>query len=57
MKAARGVTQDVELTAEQSANFTYGEEMISNLKLPDWDVIAANQADWIASWNAIFSVK
>ena len=51
------VRPDVELTAEQSANFTYGEEMISNLKLPDWDVIAANQADWIASWNAIFSVK
>ena len=38
------VRPDVELTAEQSANFTYGEEMISNLKLPDWDVIAANQA-------------
>ena len=51
------VRPDVELTAEQSANFTYGEEMISNLKLPDWDVIAANQADWITSWNAIFSVK
>ena len=51
------VRPDVELTAEQSANFTYGEEMISNLKLPDWNVIAANQANWIASWNAIFSVK
>lgn len=34
------VRPDVDLTAEQSANFTYGEEMISNLKLPDWDVIA-----------------
>ena len=57
MKAEKGVTQDVELTAEQAANFTYGEDMIANLKLPDWNVIAANQANWIASWNAIFSVK
>ena len=51
------VRPDVELTAEQAANFTYGEDMIANLKLPDWNVIAANQANWIASWNAIFSVK
>lgn len=50
------VRPDVELTAEQSANFTYGEEMIST-SAAGWDVIAANQADWIASWNAIFSVK
>ena len=51
------VRTDVELTAEQAANFTFGEEIISGLKFPDWDVISANQADWIASWNAIFSVK
>ena len=51
------VRPDVELTAEQAANFTYGEDMIANLKLPDWNVIAANQANWIASWNAFFSVK
>ena len=51
------VRPDVELTAEQAANFTSGEDMIANLKLPDWNVIAANQANWIASWNAIFSVK
>ena len=51
------VRPDVELTAKQAANFTYGEDMIANLKLPDWNVIAANQANWIASWNAIFSVK
>ena len=51
------VRPDVELTAEQAANFTYGEDMIANLKMPDWNVIAANQANWIASWNAIFSVK
>ena len=57
MKEEKGVHFDVELTAEQAANFTYGEDMIANLKLPDWNVIAANQANWIASWNAIFSVK
>lgn len=51
------VRTDVELTAEQAANFTFGEEIISGLKFPDWDVISANQANWIASWNAIFSVK
>ena len=51
------VRTDVELTAEQAANFTFGEEIISGLKFPDWNVISANQADWIASWNAIFSVK
>lgn len=51
------VRTDVELTAEQAANFTYGEEIVSNLLLPDWDVIGENQAKWIDSWNAIFSVK
>ena len=33
--AGRAGSPDVELTAEQAANFTYGEEMIANLKLPD----------------------
>ena len=51
------VRTDVELTEEQAANFTYGEEIVNALRLPDWDVISANQADWINNWNAIFSVK
>ena len=51
------VRTDVELTEEQAANFTYGEEIVNALRLPDWDVISANQADWIDNWNAIFSVK
>ena len=51
------VRTDVELTEEQAANFTYGEEIVNALRLPDWDVISAHQADWINNWNAIFSVK
>lgn len=51
------VRTDVELTEEQAANFTYGEEIVNALRLPDWDVISANQADWINNWNAIFSVQ
>ena len=51
------VNTAVELAPEQAANFTYGEEMVNSLKLVDWNVITEHQADWIASWNAIFSVK
>lgn len=51
------VRTDVELTEEQSANFTYGEEMVSGLKLVDVDTIVENQAKWIEMWNATFSVK
>ena len=51
------VRTDVELTEEQAANFTYGEEIVNALRLPDWDVISTHQADWIDNWNAIFSVK
>lgn len=51
------VRTDVELTEEQAANFTYGEEMVSGLKLVDVDTIVENQAKWIEMWNATFSVK
>lgn len=51
------VNTAVELTSEQAANFTYGAEMVNNLKLIDWNVITENQANWIASWNSVFSVK
>ena len=51
------VRTDVELTEEQAANFTYGEEIVNALRLPDWDVISTHQADWIDNWNAIFSVQ
>lgn len=51
------VRTDIELTAEQAANFTYGEEIVANLRLPDWNVIGENLAKWIENWNAIFSVQ
>lgn len=51
------VRTDVELTEEQAANFTYGEEIVSALRFADWDVISANQEDWIKNWNATFSVQ
>ena len=51
------VRTDIVLEPEQAANFTYGEEMVSSLKLVDWDVIVENQAKWIEMWNSTFSVK
>ncbi|MCC8126122.1 MAG: extracellular solute-binding protein [Clostridiales bacterium] len=51
------VRTDIELTEEQSQNFTYGEDTINNLMFPDWDVINANKADWITRWNELFSVQ
>ena len=51
------VRTDVELTPEQAANFTYGKELIDSLLIPDWSVINANKADWIAKWNELFSVQ
>ncbi len=51
------VRPDVELTAEQAANFTYGKDTIDALMFPDWSVYNANKAQWIDQWNAIFAVK
>ena len=51
------VRTDVELTAEQSGNFTYGAEMVSGLKFVDWNTITENQAKWIEMWNATYAVK
>lgn len=51
------VRSDIELTPEQSANFTYGKEMIDGLLIPDWSVIVENKADWTAKWNELFSVQ
>ena len=51
------VRTDVELTAEQSGNFTYGEEMVAGLKFVDWNTITENQAKWIEMWNSTFSVQ
>ena len=51
------VRTDVELTAEQSGNFTYGAEMVSGLKFVDWNTITENQAKWIEMWNATYFVQ
>ncbi len=51
------VRTDVELTPEQSANFTYGKDVIDGLLIPDWSVIVDNKADWTAKWNELFSVQ
>ena len=51
------VNTAVELTEEQSANFTYGADMVDNLILPDWSLIMDKKADWINRWNELFSVQ
>ena len=51
------VNTEVELTEEQAANFTYGQEMVDSLVLPDWSLITEKKADWINRWNELFSVQ
>ena len=51
------VNTEVELTEEQAANFTYGQEMVDSLVLPDWPLITEKKADWINRWNELFSVQ
>ena len=51
------VRMDVVLTEDQVGSFVYGADEVAKLVLPDWSLIAEHQADWINSWNAIFSVK
>lgn len=51
------VRTDVELTEDQSANFTYGADTVNALMFPDWEVINANKASWIENWNDTFAVK
>ncbi len=51
------VNTEVTLTEDQAANFTYGEEMVNSLILPDWSLISDKKADWISRWNELFSVQ
>lgn len=46
---------DIELPAEVAENLTYGEELIDQLHFFSHEEMAANQEEWIARWNAIFS--
>ena len=50
------VRNDIVLTPEQSANFTYGEK-IESLIFVDWDLVLANMENWIAAWNSTFAVQ
>lgn len=51
------VRKDVELTDDQKANFTYGQEMVDSLSFPDWNVINSSLEGWTAKWNELFSVQ
>ena len=50
------VRTDIELTEEQAANFTYGDQ-INTLIMVDWDVVDANLENWITMWNTTFAVQ
>ncbi|NCD05939.1 MAG: extracellular solute-binding protein [Spirochaetia bacterium] len=49
------VRTDVVVPDEIAVNLAYGDELISNLYFFDEAEIAANQEQWIARWNEIFS--
>lgn len=48
------VNKGVELTPEQAALWTYGQEAIDKLNRVDYDKLNAAKADWIDRWNEIF---
>lgn len=44
----------VELTPEAAAQWTYGDEMLSNLKRVNYEQMNAAKPDWIDRWNELF---
>ena len=50
------VNQNVELTPEQAALWTYGDEMISSLNRLDYEKLNAAKSDWIDRWNEVFGM-
>lgn len=50
------VNNDVSLTAEQAAPWTYGDEMIAGLQFVDYGPMNAILPDWIDRWNEIFGM-
>ncbi len=58
--AERGVDAPVhtavELTDEQAALWTYGDEMIAGLQRVDYDQMNAAKNDWIDRWNETFGM-
>ena len=50
------VNVNVDLTPEQAAPWTYGDEMISSLNRVDYVPMNAALDDWINRWNEIFGM-
>ncbi|WEX10618.1 ABC transporter substrate-binding protein [Chelativorans sp. AA-79] len=50
------VNTEVELTPEQAALWTYGEEVISSLNRMDYEKMNAAKTEWIDRWNEIFGM-
>ncbi|UWQ96836.1 ABC transporter substrate-binding protein [Rhodobacteraceae bacterium M385] len=50
------VNNGVDLTEEQAAPWTYGDEMISSLNQIDYVPLNANLTSWIDRWNEIFGM-
>ena len=46
----------VELTEEQAANWTYGQDEIDALNTMDYAKMNAAKTDWIDRWNEIFGM-
>lgn len=46
----------VELTEEEAAQWTYGEEVIAGLRRIDYQSMNAAKEDWIERWNEIFGM-
>jgi putative spermidine/putrescine transport system substrate-binding protein len=46
----------VDLTDEQAALWTYGDDMISSLQRVDYTKMNAAKGDWIDSWNETFGM-
>jgi putative spermidine/putrescine transport system substrate-binding protein len=50
------VNAGVELTPEEAALWTYGDEMIGSLNRMDYDRMNAAKGDWIDRWNEVFGM-
>lgn len=48
------VNEAVELTDEEAALWTYGDEMIGSLNRLDYEKLNAAKGDWIDRWNEVF---
>lgn len=50
------INMNVELTEEQAANWTYGQDEIDALNTMDYAKMNAAKSDWIDRWNEIFGM-